>query len=300
MEESQILKDLMVAEIQQGHDPARVYISNHVTFSDSTVFDFPNSPTAMEYKNAFQMFSTARSILCRYSKSKVETDIDCDFLEPAFHGYAKAEMCENHLFDTNKPPDNTYDLICQYLKQRPDDILAEHFKIMLEHKRNELSKFDCLKRSIRTKEIFAAKVSRASDSEIKGQIIATLYNRLGSLHTITKQKIRAIDSFQKSYDTDNSYYDSMFGLAWCYHYVHPEKSLKLFYEYLDVAPECAKKYFDAYYILVDIYVSFYGNIIKAKECYRKGLHAEDKQLPFLIREDTSSKRFAKRLMEQYQ
>ncbi|CAC5383098.1 unnamed protein product [Mytilus coruscus] len=69
--------------------PARVYKSDHFAFSNSTVSAFPNSPTAMKYKNAFNMFSKARSILRCYSKAKVERNIDCDFLEPAFHGYAK-------------------------------------------------------------------------------------------------------------------------------------------------------------------------------------------------------------------
>ncbi|XP_052074731.1 uncharacterized protein LOC127712378 isoform X2 [Mytilus californianus] len=291
---------IMGEEVRQGHDPACVYKSDLFNFSNSTVSAFPNSPTAMKYKTAFSMFRKAKSVLCRYAKSKIETDNDCDFLEPAFHGYAKAEMCENHLYDTNRPPENTYDLIGQYLKQRPDDILSEYFKNILEQNRNELlvSKFESLQMSIRTKEILAAKVRRASaHSDIKRQILATLYNRLGSLYTITQQRIRAIDSFQKSYDIDNDQHDSLFGIAYSDRYKHPEKALQLINKYLDAAPECHKKYYDAYYTLAEIYIFFYRNKAKAEEYYRKGLKAEDKQLPFIMHEDTTSKRLAKQLIE---
>ncbi|CAC5368372.1 unnamed protein product [Mytilus coruscus] len=290
-------------EVRRGHDPAGAYSSVICAFTKSPFSAFPNSPTAMKYKTAFDLFYKARSIICGYSKAKVETNNDCDFLETAFHGYAKAEMCENHLYDTNKPPYNTYDLMCQYLKQRPDDILAEYFKNILEHKRNELqvSKFECLQMSISTKEILAAKVSRASaNSDIKRQILATLYNRLGSLYTITRQTIRAIDSFQKSYDIDNNYYDSLYGIAHNDQSDHPEKALRLFHMYLNSVLECDKKYCDAYYAMADIYISSFGNIAKAKECYKKGLNAEDKQLPFIIRDDTESKRLAHFLIAQFE
>ncbi|CAC5386835.1 unnamed protein product [Mytilus coruscus] len=257
----------------------------------------------MKYKTAFNMFSKARSILCRYSKAKVETDIDCDFLEPAFHGYAKAEMCENHLYDTNKPPINTYDLVGQYLIQRPDEILAEYLKYILEHKRNELlvSKFKCLQMSIRTKEILAAKVNRdCTNSDIKRQILATLYNRLGSLYIITRRTIHAVDSFQKSYDIDNNYYDSLYGIAHCDQSDYPDKALKLFHKYLGAVPECDKKYCDAYYAMADIYISSFRNIAKAKECYQEGLNAEDKQFPYIIRDETESKRCAQFLIEHFE
>lgn len=291
---------LMDEKVRQGHDPAVVYKSPLSDFSNSTVSAFPNSPTAMKYKKAFNMFREANSLLCRYAKSKVETDNDCDFLEPAFHGYAEAEMCESHLYNSYRPPGDTFDLISQYLTRRPDDILSEYFKNILEHNRNELlvSTFESLQISIRSKEILAAKVSKASaKSDLKRQILSTLYNRLGSLYTITQQEVRAMDSFQKSYDIDNDQHDSLFGIAYSQRYKHPEKAVKLFHRYLDAAPDCDKKYFDAYYALAEIYILFYRNKTDAEEYYRMGLNAENKQLPFIMLDDTSSKRIAKQLLE---
>lgn len=171
--------------VRQGHDPLHMYQGKRIEYSDSLVSDFPNSPTALKYKAACEMFQKARLILYQYTKAEVDTESDCNFLQPAFQGYSKAYMCDNVLYDRFKPPDNTLELVDQYLKHRPDDILSEFCKHIFvtksHHKGNEFSKFKHVQMAIRTYEIFAMKVQEAkTTSENRCQILNTLYTRLGS------------------------------------------------------------------------------------------------------------------------
>lgn len=79
-----------MSNVRQGHDPLHMYQAKRIKYSDSLVSDFPNSPTALKYKAAYEMFQKARLILDQYTKAEVVT-------EPAFQGYSKAYMCDNVL-----------------------------------------------------------------------------------------------------------------------------------------------------------------------------------------------------------
>ncbi|CAG2203967.1 unnamed protein product [Mytilus edulis] len=217
-----------------------------------------------------------------------------------FHGYAKAYMVDQIWYENFKPPLNAFNFIDQYMQHRPDDILSEYCKkifVCRSHQSgngSEFSKFKGLQISIRTYEIFAMKVEKAdTSSDIRRQILATLFNSLGSYYSITNQRIRAIDSFEKAYNINNEDLESLFGVAWWHRSEDPEKAIKLFHQYLDAAPECDKKYYDAYYSLSYIYFSVYKDITKGTEYYYKGLDAEKKQLPCLKAYDTASKLYAK-------
>ncbi|CAG2203969.1 unnamed protein product [Mytilus edulis] len=193
---------LVCEYVRQGHDPLHMYQGKRIEYSDSLVSDFPNSPTALKCKAAYEMFQKARLILDQYSKAGVDTESDCNFLQPAFQGYSKAYMCGNVLYDRFKPPDNTPELVDQYLKHRPDDILSEFCKHIFvtksHHNGSEFSKFKHVQMAIRAYEIFALKVQEANTTSTnRRQILNTVYTRLGSLYSTTEQKIRAKDSFQK-------------------------------------------------------------------------------------------------------
>lgn len=109
--------------------------------------------------------------------------------------------------------------------------------------------------AIRTYEIFALKVQEAyTTSTNRRQILNTVYTRLGSLYSTTEQKIRAKDSFQKAYDNDHGDHESLFGIAWWLWHDDPAKAIKLIHKYLNSAPECHRKYYDAYYSLSLIYI----------------------------------------------
>lgn len=207
-------------------------------------------------------------------------------------------MCDTVLYDRLKPPDNTPELVDQYLKHRPDDILSEFCKHIFvytkSHIGSEFSKFKNVQMAIRIYEIFAMKVQEANTtSEIRRQILNTVYTRLGSLYSTTEQKIRAKDSFQKAYDNDYGDHESLFGIAWWLWHDDPAKAIKLIHKYLNSAPECHRKYYDAYYTLSLIYIKMYRNIEKAKDYFNKGMEAEKKQLPFIPIDETSSKTSAK-------
>lgn len=122
MEQLSQLRDLIKTTVQQGHDLASNYQSRHLEFTESMISTFLNSPTALKYKRAHEIFQKARTILDLYTKAGVDTESDCDFLQPAFQGYAEAYMCDNIWYDKFKPPENAPDLIDQYLKHRPDDV----------------------------------------------------------------------------------------------------------------------------------------------------------------------------------
>ncbi|CAC5383103.1 unnamed protein product [Mytilus coruscus] len=293
-------QDLMNEFVQQGHDPTKMYQRKPVKFELSMISACLDSPTGRTYITACEMFDEAKSRLCQYTKVEVETDSDCDFLQSAFHGYAKAYMVDQIWYENFKPPSNAFDLIDQYMQHRPDDILSEYCKNIFfcrSHQSgngSEFSKFKGLQIAIRTYEIFAMKVEKAdTTSDIRRQILATLFNCLGSFYTITQQRIRAIDSFEKAYNINNEDLDSLFGVAWWHCSEDPEKAIKLFNQYLDAAPECDKKYYDAFYCLSYIYLSVHKDITKGKEYYCKGLDAEKKQLPCFPPYDTAYKLFAK-------
>lgn len=106
----------------------------------------------------------------------------------------------------------------------------------------------------------------------KCQILATLFNSLGSLYTITQQRVRAINSLKRAYTIDHDDHESLFGVAWWHCRTDTEKRIKLFHQYLNAAPECDKKYHDVYHSLSYLYFWDHKDITKGKEY--KGLDAE--------------------------
>lgn len=61
---------LVCEYVRQGHDPLHVYQGKRIEYSDSLVSDFPNSPTALKYKAAYEMFQKASLITRSIHKSR--------------------------------------------------------------------------------------------------------------------------------------------------------------------------------------------------------------------------------------
>lgn len=289
--------------VQRIHDSKSTYFEGGggPTFSEFSMFAaFPDSPTAKSYKKAFDLYCAAQGVLLQYTKTTVETNEDCEYLQQAFHDYAKSNLCESHLFGTFKPQIMS-DLIDQYLKIRPNDILTEYLKtviIFAQHPDVCKSKIDYssvkhLKKLIKMNEEFAFKVSKFKpQNDFRRDLLINLYFLLGSLYSNTDQEVRALDSFQKSYDLDNNNYDSLYGVAFYHFYRNSDKAESLLQKFLQLAPECNKRYNDAFYTLALIYLKR-GNYERFKDYYYKGLEAEKKQLSCLPAWDTYSRKKAR-------
>lgn len=104
--------------VKRMHDSLNIYNSSGI-FEYTMFTAYPESPTANKYKKAFEIFHAAKDLLLNFTKTKVETEEDCECLQPAFHGYANARIVEKHLFGAFMPPAITTDLIDQYLTIRP-------------------------------------------------------------------------------------------------------------------------------------------------------------------------------------
>lgn len=142
-------------------------------------------------------------------------------------------------------------------------------------------------------EEFSSKVSKLiPQSDIHRDLLIHLYFLLGSLYSNTDQEVLALDSFQKSYDLDNSNLDSLYGVAFYNFYRKFEKAESLLQKYLQLAPECDRRYYDAYYTLA--LVHFRRNKFEqAQNYYYEGVAAEKKCLSWLPAWDTYSRKKAR-------
>jgi tetratricopeptide (TPR) repeat protein len=195
-------------------------------------------------------------------------------------------MEENSFFG-NIISKDTSNLVDQYLKLKPDDFMVEYLKVLFgltcspsDHEKSLFSDYERNKLVIRTGEIFAHKLksSKIRTSERK-KVLSELYYYLGSRYVASCQIERALNSFQKSFDHERSNYCALYGIAYCYMKSEPEKAKTLFYQYLEMAPSCDKKFPNAYYMLATLFVE--TNIDEALRYCALAEKAENERLPFL-------------------
>lgn len=296
--------------IQRNHFSQLLYKSSVDYFDYDYISSFTDSPTAMSYKKAFEIFAVAYDLLTSYPKQTVDSEEDCDYLQPAFHGYAEGEMCENHLFVVFAPPQISMELLNQYLILRPNDILSEYFKVCFmrkqflltsSNKQSKLSEYKRMRKILSAHEKFALKLERNysclnASEETLLKLAVDVNFMLGSHYAITDQNIRALDSFKKSYNYDTTDLTSMYGVAFYQHFFNPNESIRLLNVFLEKAPKCHKRYYDAFYTLSFLYARR-GDLGKAIKCYRLGEQAEGYQLPFLVADITWSKENARMLLQ---
>ena len=293
---SKQLLDWTKTRVQQAHDPLTTFNtidSNRLTKSNFEAY--PDSPTAQRYLKAYHLFSGGFVCLNSYEKETVQSAEDCDYLQFAFYSYSLAEICESHLYSRFPPPKNTSNLIKQYLKIRPNDVLVQFLKLILTHRRHgreheQLTEYDFQREWIIAGEKFIHKRQRfVKDSELDRDMLVYLYYILGVTYVISFQKRRSLDSFQKSYDLDPSNVAALYGVAYQYMENDPEKAIRIFREFISKAPECDKQYPNAYYMMAYLYFVHYKNESEAMRLCRLAEQAEEKRLEFLYPVDIPQK-----------
>ncbi|XP_052088577.1 uncharacterized protein LOC127725561 [Mytilus californianus] len=275
--------------IKQSRDSVRVF-QKHRMCSLSMFQQYPDSPTANRYITAWNHFSVASQIFQGYKKDKVEDLKDCEILCTAFENIVHGYIYENSMFEPFRPPENTLSLIEQYLRFRPNDIFAEYVKVIIrvraaynpeQGKNKLLSDFESAKLRIKTSEMFASKLSLNIDSHpFQRRILSDVFYHLGANYVSTSQPERALDSFQKSYDLDDTNVGALYGIAYNYTESDPTKAIKLLLQYISLAPKCNDKYPNAYYMIASACV-VKGNIQEAFRYCSLAEDAEKERLPFL-------------------
>lgn len=277
-------------KMKQVRDSVRIFRIDQQLSVD--IFQqYPNSPTAVNFSRALFHFTLASQILEGYNKDSIEDTDDCDALSPAFENIVQGFLSENSMFEPCRPPVITSVLADQYLRLRPNDICAEYFKIIilmrtplnLETGGNTLlSDFESAKLRIRTLEKFASKLSQYLETHpFKLQVLTNVYYFLGTIYVSTKQNERALDSFKKCNDLDNTDFSSLYGIAYLHIDSNPAKAIKLFLKYTSMAPECDTQYPNAYYMIAFAYI-MQGNLEEAFRYCSLAEDAEKIRLPFLL------------------
>lgn len=275
--------------LKQARDSTRVF-HNDSKDTISMLLQYPDSPTAVNYCRAFHHFTLASQILRGHKKHTVEDIEDCETLSTAFESIVQGYLYENSMFEPFRPPDTTSVLVEQYLNVRPKDICAEYVKVIIlirascnseKGKHNLLSEFESAKLRITTLEMFASKLSMNKDSHpFQKRILIDVYYHLGAIYVSTKQPERALDSFQKCYDLDNTHFSALYGIAYHHRMSDQAKAIELFQKYISMAPKCDKQYPNAYYMIASAYC-IQGKYEEASRFCSLAEDAEKSRLPFL-------------------
>lgn len=275
--------------VKQARDSLRIF-NDERQCPVSMFLKYPNSPTAVNFGRAFFHLTVASQILEGYTKDRIDDTKDCDALSPAFENIVRGYLLENSMFDPFRPPEKTSVLVDQYLKLRPQDICAEYVKVIILMRgscnsnkggNTLLSDFESGKLRIKTSEKFAAKLSSNLDAHpLQRQVQTNVYYFLGAIYVSTNQPERALDSFKKCYDLDNSHFGSLYGIA--YHYLISDlgKAIELFLKYISMAPKCDKQYPNAHYMIASAYC-MQGNLEEGFRYCSLAEDAEKIRLPFL-------------------
>ena len=263
------------------------------------------SPTAQTYMRACEYCINGNIILDQYGKSTVDNDVDCDVLETAFANYSIPHTLENVLISICPPPPYIMDLVSNYIKLRPNDVLAQHLRVVLKfHRvssRDIVSKYDEIKEKIVEAELLAEKIRHLPESNYERMVLIDTYYILGSLYSITDQHERALDSFKKSYNLDPLNHSSLYGVAYSQmESNNSDEAIKLFRKFLDMAPRCDSQYARCLYQLGFCYFTFYKNPKEALKFYELGLKNEkEDRLPCDGSVDVPAKESLKILQHMY-
>ena len=272
--------------MRQANDSCWVFAPEKIFLDGRLLVKYQHSITAQNFMKAIEKYETGSNLLRNYKKKSVDTESDCDYIKPAFENYVNGHMHENSLFG-NIISKDTSNLVDQYLKLKPDDFMVEYLKVLFiltpspsDQEKSLFSDYERTKLAIRTGELFAAKLksSKIRTSERK-KVLSELYYYLGSRYVASNQPERALDSFQKSFHLQRSNYSVLYGIAYCYREIEPEKSKTLFHQFLEMAPSCDKQFPNAYYMLATLFAE--SNIDEALRYCALAEKAENERLPFL-------------------
>ncbi|VDI37459.1 Hypothetical predicted protein [Mytilus galloprovincialis] len=236
-----VMKSAYEEMAKQANDSTRVF-ENETSFHKRDLLQHPKSPTEEKHCRAIYHFDTASQVLNTYVKDKVENLKDCESLRPAFENIVYGFIYENSLFKPLRSPEKTLVLIDEYLSLKPNDIFAEYAHLInwrnlskAKEGENLLSDFESAKSYIKSGELLALKLSQRS-------ILIDIYYYLGAKYVSTGQPQRALDSFQKCFDLDNSNCTALYGIAYHHMQTNPDKAIELFKKFISMVPECEKQY----------------------------------------------------------
>lgn len=270
---------------KQAVDPGSTYLSAHGSYTEEMFLPYVStSPTAQYHLEMYRNYRYGCMKLYEFEKQAIETESDCDFLKEAFQAYAWAHMAETIMYQQFHPPPNTFRLLEEYLKRRPNDVFARYFRVaMIFHEPNPgVPKLEAFKRKIIEGEMLVESIRHLSSVKEERMVLISTYYLLGSMYKVTAQTERALDSFQKSLDLDPANIASIYGVA--INLIDSsdfDGAIKLLHRYLDLAPRCDKKYPNALYQLGQCYILKYQNCQEALKYYKEGLKAEAERLPFI-------------------
>ncbi|KAK3089247.1 hypothetical protein FSP39_002079 [Pinctada imbricata] len=250
---------------------------------------YPNSKTAQKYMLAFKSFYEGVQCLYSYasSRDKVETDADCSMLEAGFRSYALGFILENLMIKQFQPPEKTMDLLEQYLQLRPLDFFAEYFKLRLFIR--EQSSEEKLMKNIVVCEVLATKLELRDPTDEVKMLLSEVNGVVAALYTVTKQRPRAIDCFERAINAIEDNTDAIYGVAFNISDTDPIRGEKMLLDFLRKAPKCDKKYPNALYQLSLLYFTLIKSMRKGVRYFELAQLSEKERLPFLPEVDIDAK-----------
>jgi tetratricopeptide (TPR) repeat protein len=240
----------------------------------------------------------AFDILWSYKKPRVLLQSDCDYLEPGLHHFIEGFMMAQYMLQQFPMVPSFKDLVEDYLKLRPNDILVEYIyvKALVTEKSKSLPDYERCKEIIRAFEKFVHKLLPYKHQNTAKRILIDSYYMLGANYTSTDQYERALDAFEKCYALDETNIAAIYSVAFHNKNKDPEKALQLCNKYLDMAPQCDEKFPNVHYVMGYIYACHLKNIELAKKHYHLGKKAETYRLPFNPPTDFNPKSFLESLL----
>jgi hypothetical protein len=109
--------------------PMTAYPSENKFLDCRLLVQYQHYITAHNFIKAIEEYETGSNLLQNYKKKSVDTEGDCDYLQPAFENYVNGHMHENSLLG-NIISKDTSNLVDQYLKLKPGDFMVEYLKVL--------------------------------------------------------------------------------------------------------------------------------------------------------------------------
>ena len=241
------------------------------------------SVTARKYMQACEYYCEGFVALQRHDKETIDNDKECDNLQSGFRNYSLGLMTENALLGLFPPPANTWKVLNDYISGRPNDVLAQHFRLCLLVRKKDarMSKYEIYKERIIAGESLAEKLRPYSSMTEERMVLIDTYYLLASMYVVTDQYGRACDSFEKCYKLDKTNYKPVYGIGFTQESNKPNEAIRLYHKYLEMAPKCDSQYPDVLYQLGACYLEYFHNKQEAITYYDLGLKAEkEDRLPF--------------------
>ncbi|XP_052762154.1 uncharacterized protein LOC128204757 [Mya arenaria] len=255
----------------------------------SVLMKYPDSVVANKYLIAFDYYFMGWTTILNRTKESVDNENDCKQIKQGIHNYACGVILVGHMGSQFPLFGSIIDLLTNYLRFCPKDLLAEYLKIKFEINRSigdedvDSSKdYTATKNNIRSLELFAHKLELYKDLDLEQCILTSTYLHLASLYTVSNQCERAMYLFQLCLDLDPSNVEAMYGIAYHCWRTDPEKAKELLMKFMDTAHIHEDHSPQVRYLLGIIHMVLGNNVNLAKKYYALGEEAERKKLPFNV------------------